>query len=501
MPSCGTQAATCSCVPAASTASAGVVVNNGTLAAASAECALGDNDRFAFALAATGDVDGDGVPDVLVGVPDRDGTTTTQRGTLMLVTLDTAAGVLTCQDLIEDMGARRKRAPVAVTGLGDGDGIGSAVAFTAVPSATVGVFNTVAGAPFDDDGPALDSGALYGFAVAHASGITAQAKVSNTEGSLPFALAANDEWGGAVAFAGDIDGDGVGDLLVGQRTAASSAGRVDVLFMNADFTVSSAAPAIDSSQLDAPLAAGDEFGAAVAWLGDIGADGMYEYAIGAPGANGLAGAFYIVSLNATGAVVAQERVLASDGRFSGAANQPMGLLGMAVATAGDANCDGHADLLVTAPGNSSDTAVRSRIYRALLTSGGPPFVTSIEVIASGVLAPPGDGFGYSVATLGDLSNTGRGTAEIVIGAPFTDSPSITGIQETGSLAVLFYDPLVPADNVTLCARTDTGSVTPLVPAAGASLCTVDGDCDECMCASGTNAALCGAPTASPTASP
>jgi hypothetical protein len=81
-------------------------------------------------------------------------------------------------------------------------------------------------------------------------------------------------------------------------------------------------------------------------------------------------------------------------------------LGQVVASAGDVNGDGFSDLLVGAPGNSSWAG------RAYIFYGGPQADDTPDVVLSG--EAPYDAFGVSVSTAGDVN--GDGYDDVIIGA-------------------------------------------------------------------------------------
>ena len=80
-----------------------------------------------------------------------------------------------------------------------------------------------------------------------------------------------EDFGCAVAGGGDVNGDGHPDILVGARTAEDQGGRVDVL----------SGPHGRRTASFLGNAPGDGFGAAVAMLGDINGDGIDDFAVGA----------------------------------------------------------------------------------------------------------------------------------------------------------------------------------------------------------------------------
>jgi Ca2+-binding RTX toxin-like protein len=208
------------------------------------------------------------------------------------------------------------------------------------------------------------SGASY-VVFGKASGFAANIDLSMLNGTTGFKLsgvAAQDYSGQSVASAGDVNGDGFADLIVGAIGAdphGSLSGASYVVFGKG----SGFAANIHLSSLDGTTgfklsgaAAIDQSGASVASAGDVNGDGFADLIVGAPGA---AGGSYVVFGAASG-FAASIDLSTLDGntgfKLRGATADDF--TGLSVASAGDVNGDGLADLIVGAPdadphGNSS----------------------------------------------------------------------------------------------------------------------------------------------------
>ena len=152
-------------------------------------------------------------------------------------------------------------------------------------------------------------------------------------------------FGSSVAAAGDVNGDGRSDILVGDPNFELFAGRVFVF------------SGLDQSELlrvdDTASSVG--FGTAVAGAGgDVNGDGTPDLLVGDPNGNGLGGSVFVLS-GATGA-----ELLRLDGAGGG--------FGRSVASAGSVNADGLPDVLVGAKDASPGS----------LTSAGSAFVLAPE---------------------------------------------------------------------------------------------------------------------------
>ena len=121
--------------------------------------------------------------------------------------------------------------------------------------------------------------------------------------------------------------------------------------------------------------AGDRVGADIAALPDLDADGDHEYAISAPGANDGDGVAYIVPgvYEPSGVYDIDEEV---PGVATLNARQPIQILGSngeglsSLATGGDANGDGHEDLLIGAPTGNRSAANGGSVYVMYLGATG-----------------------------------------------------------------------------------------------------------------------------------
>ncbi len=274
----------------------------------------------------------------------------------------------------------------AVAGIGDVDGDGYG-------DVAVGALGESSAAPYAG-AVYLVRGPVYG--ILPLGG--ADAKITGTEEGHTVGL--------AVAGVGDVDGDGLDDVLLGapgDGTAGADAGAAFLVLGQVEGET-------DVGKVDVRLvgeAEGDNAGAAVAGPGDLDGDGYAEVMIGAPqvdaGGEPGTGAVYIVY----GPVEGDVDLALADARLNGTRRYEHA--GQALAGAGDVNSDGHPDLVIGVMDGADDGC--GGAYLVLGPIHGAMGLEDADAVFEGCL---GDGAGTAVASAGDV--TGDGFDDVVIGA-------------------------------------------------------------------------------------
>ncbi|MBI3819702.1 MAG: FG-GAP repeat protein [Planctomycetes bacterium] len=235
------------------------------------------------------------------------------------------------------------------------------------------------------------------------------AELQLTERALPAALKGFIH--GPAADMGDIDGDGTADFV--QAMPDSEFGEVQfgrVVLVSG--LTRRPLLAVRSHQ------AVDQFGTSVANAGDLDADGLDDFIVGAPQA----------FVTGTGGLAGRATVYSSKGGrkiWSVLGTAGGDLLGQTVASIGDIDQDGIPDVAIAAVGSSLG---RDHAGAVRIVSGR----TGIEILTIPGAAAGGK-FGYSICAVGDVD--GDGVPEFAAGAPFAG-----GLAEGAVQIVSLTDP-------------------------------------------------------------
>ncbi|MBN1349620.1 FG-GAP repeat protein [candidate division KSB1 bacterium] len=355
--------------------------NNSLTSADARFIGSGSTDAAGYYLGGGGDVNGDGLKDMLIAAGGGNlyvvfGRSNPNWGYTFDLYLDAEASY--SQEFEDDFDA------VSTAFIGDMNGDG--------------YDDFLCGAPFNDFG-GTNAGKVY-LILGKAAGWQKHANIGNADASF-YATQPSGTFGYSVDGVGDVNGDGIPDFAIGARDA----GRIYLFFgrNSVDWGAN-----FDASQADIILNSepgGGWTGWRVSGVGDVNADGFADFAIGAPYLyqNALEiGKVYLVLGRSSGWY---SNLADADASYIGESDYDRA--GWDVQEAGDMNGDGYADFMIGACYNNANGEDSGKMYLIKGKSSGWQRNISLSQINDVFIGEhAGDFAGFSVTNAGDVNADG-----------------------------------------------------------------------------------------------
>ena len=351
--------------------------------------------QMGFSVACAGDVNGDGYSDVIVGVWLFDNPEINEG--VAYIYHGSATGISGTIATIVEANQSASNFGIAVAGAGDVNGDGYS--------------DVIVGAEDYDNGQ-TDEGVAFIY-LGSAAGINSTAQTF-VEGNLTLS-----QFGFSVASAGDVNGDGYSDVIVGAYLSSNGQANEGCAFVyhgSASGIINIVTSILECNQIAA------SFGISVACAGDVNGDGYSDVIVGATQYDNVEsneGAAFVFQGSATGITTVAVAILES--------NQASAQMGRGVASGGDVNGDGYSDVIVGAPqyDNPESNEGAAFVYHGSAT--GINSTAALMLESNQVSAD----FGRSVAGAGDVNSDGY--SDIIVGIPLYDNG-----QSTEGAAFVFH---------------------------------------------------------------
>jgi Ca2+-binding RTX toxin-like protein len=381
-------------------------------------------DWSGFSVASAGDINGDGIDDLIIGAKHADPNGYSSGASYVVFGSD--AGFAASLELSALDGTNGFR----LNGEATNDYSGYSISAAGDVNGD-GIDDLIIGAVYADPN-SYSSGASY-VVFGTDAGFGASFELSALDGTNGFKIigeAMNDFSGASVSAAGDVNGDGVDDLIIGAWRAdpngVTESGASYVVFGNTTAfasTVNLAGLAgTDGFRING-VALDDYSGFSVSGAGDVNGDGIADLVVGAPSAdpNGTSsGASYVVfgtdagfpsSLNLSALDGANGFVINGEAAYD--------MLGASVSTAGDVNGDGIDDLIIGTRYADPNGYASGASYVVFGRDTGFAATLELSVLdGTNGFRVHGEGFsdqsGFSVSAAGDVN--GDGVDDLIVGA-------------------------------------------------------------------------------------
>jgi hypothetical protein len=364
----------------------------------SSTIAASEASGFGASLASVGDVSGDGRTDLAIGAP-----TAGANGAVYLFSdpsgelSASAARTTFTTDTVEQLGVR-------VDGGSDLDGDGTP---DVVASAWLRPVGSVYGRVYALDGAVTGSN----------SAATAALFAVDAPATFTTLYTTYSALGWSVSSVGDVDGDGLGDTIIGAPTWGSDQPYGRAYLFSGDTTGVVDADAASAIYVGGAAGGlGELLGMTAARLGDVDGDGNADFGLGAiynSAVNYQGGAVHVITGGDTGVVTASDATYLSVYGDSGAQT-----LGQGVANGGDIDGDGRTDLVVGSPNAVAPDGSWAGAAYAILDVAGHTATISVsdaDLKFYDNRSPGAAGLGTAIYASDDV--TGDGRDDLILSTP------------------------------------------------------------------------------------
>lgn len=383
---------------------------------------------FGTAIAVVGDLDGDGVEEVAVGAPGHQSSNNSEKGKVFIMFMNTDGTVKSATTIADSTGGftfplrAGESFGESIDLLGDLDNDGRPEIAVSAPTNTQTI---------------RDTGAVFILSLNNDGTVFKTVRITEGFNGFSLSLDGDEGFGTGVTGMGDMDGDGVPDMVVGHARYRAATGAVYTVMLNTDGTVKSA-QRISTSEGGMPsiLGTNERFGQSVANLGDRDGDDVPDVLVGCwghPDGGSFTGAAFILFLKRDGTMKAYTEINGLTPALADTLDD-FDYFGYNVAALSDYDGDGVGEIAVSATRYSVNGRTGAgRIFILFATAGGS--IRDIATLAAGegnyrVTPQTFQGIGEGMTEIFDVN--GDGIRDLMVGVPGFSG----GISGTGAIDVL-----------------------------------------------------------------